>query len=251
MIAALVAAAAVAVTPVQYVEAQQRADGCFGDAAITAWAALGLRAAGAPTGNAAGCLAAHEDEVAPELALLAEAALGHESPQLVAKVRARLADATPNATAWSVLALRQAGEPVPRAAVTSLLRAQSGAGGWSWATHGAPDSNDTAAVVEALAAAGVRGKPVARALGYLRRLRNADGGYELTSGRGSDVQSTAWVVQAFLAARADPGRGAFAYLARMRRTDGSLRYSARYATTPLWVTAQALPALARRPFPLR
>ena len=37
----------------------------------------------------------------------------------------------------------------------------------------------------------------------------------------------------------------------MRRPDGSLRYSARYATTPLWVTAQALQALARKPFPLR
>jgi hypothetical protein len=30
-----------------------------------------------------------------------------------------------------------------------------------------------------------------------------------------------------------------------------VRYSARYATTPLWVSAQALPALARVAFPLR
>jgi hypothetical protein len=37
----------------------------------------------------------------------------------------------------------------------------------------------------------------------------------------------------------------------MRRPDGSYRYSARYVTTPLWVTAQVLPALAREPFPLR
>ena len=36
----------------------------------------------------------------------------------------------------------------------------------------------------------------------------------------------------------------------MRRPDGSYRYNARYVTTPLWVTAQVLPALARKPFPL-
>jgi len=47
-----------------------------------------------------------------------------------------------------------------------------------------------------------------------------------------------------------PGAPAFGYLARMRRPDGSYRYNARYVTTPLWVTAQVLPALARKPFPL-
>jgi hypothetical protein len=45
-------------------------------------------------------------------------------------------------------------------------------------------------------------------------------------------------------------KGAFGYLHRMRRNDGSYRYSARYLTTPVWVTAQVLPALARRAFPL-
>ena len=45
-------------------------------------------------------------------------------------------------------------------------------------------------------------------------------------------------------------KGAFAYLARLRRDDGSYRYSRRYVTTPVWVTAQVLPALLRKPFPL-
>ena len=44
---------------------------------------------------------------------------------------------------------------------------------------------------------------------------------------------------------------AFRFLQRMQRADGSLRFSPRYATTPLWVSGQALPALERRPFPLR
>ena len=64
-------------------------------------------------------------------------------------------------------------------------------------------------------------------------------------------QSTAWAVQAFVATRRPPPKGALAYLRRLRRPDGSFRYSKRYATTPVWVTAQVLPALARKPFPLR
>jgi energy-coupling factor transport system substrate-specific component len=92
--------------------------------------------------------------------------------------------------------------------------------------------------------------PIRRGLAYLRRLRNRNGGFELSPGRGSDAQSTAWAVQAFVAARRSPPRGAFAYLRSLRRPDGSFRYSRRYVTTPVWVTAQVLPALARKPFPL-
>jgi energy-coupling factor transport system substrate-specific component len=97
----------------------------------------------------------------------------------------------------------------------------------------------------------VNGTPVRRGLAYLNRLRNRDGGFELTLGRGSDAQSTAWAVQAFLAAGRPPPKGSIAYLRSLRRPDGSFRYSKRYATTPVWVTAQVLPALARKPFPLR
>ena len=80
--------------------------------------------------------------------------------------------------------------------------------------------------------------------------RKRDGGFELTHGRGSDAQSTAWVIQAFVAAGRPPPGGALAYLRRLRRPDGSFRYSTRYATTPVWVTAQVLPALARKAYPL-
>ena len=43
---------------------------------------------------------------------------------------------------------------------------------------------------------------------------------------------------------------AFAYLAKLRQADGSYRYSAKYAATPVWVTSQVLAALAKKPFPL-
>jgi hypothetical protein len=155
-----------------------------------------------------------------------------------------------NATIWTVLALGQAREPVPPSLVAELRTRQQRSGGWSWTRGGAPDSNDTAAAVEALRASGVGGAPIARAFRYLARCRNADGGYGLLPGRASDAQSTAWAIQAYLAARRQPAASAFRFLARMQRPDGSYRYSRLYTTTPVWVTSQVVPALARKPFPL-
>jgi energy-coupling factor transport system substrate-specific component len=262
----LAAAALLAVTPVGYVQAHQAQDGGFAESSgapspqLTAWCALGLRAAGAtPDPATLTYLAAHEGELAAttdvEVVAVAESALGRRPDRLLARIHAveRRSGAigpTVNSTVWGILALRQAGERAPRASVRYVLRRQSRSGGWSWFAGGAPDSNDTAAAIEALRAVGVTGAPIRRGLAYLRHLQNRDGGFELTPGRGSDAQSTAWAVQAFIAARRPVPERAFAYLRRLRRRDGSFRYSARYATTPLWVTAQVLPALSRRPFPL-
>jgi energy-coupling factor transport system substrate-specific component len=149
-----------------------------------------------------------------------------------------------------MLALRAGGRTVPPATVRRVLSHQARSGGWSWSERGSPDSNDTAAAIQALRAAGVGGTPIARGLAYIRRLQNADGGFELTAGRGSDAQSTAWAIQAFIAAGRKPGAAAYRYLAGLRRSDGSYRYSAKYVTTPVWVTAQVLAAVSRKPFPL-
>jgi hypothetical protein len=186
---------------------------------------------------------------------MAEAVTGGASPALLASLHAldRPGGAigpTVNSTIWGMLALRQAGQPVAAATVRYLEAAQTRSGGFAWATGIPPDNDDTAAAVEALAAAGVRGSVLTRALAYLRARETKDGGFELQPGSGSNVQSTAWSIQAFLAAGAKPPAAAFRYLARMTRADGSLRYSSRYATTPLWVSAQALPALSRKAFPL-
>jgi hypothetical protein len=265
-LAALLAAATLATTPAaSFVTSHQQPDGGFAEAGsqstpgLTAWASFGLRAAGRPPGKAADYLVAHERELQTatdvELALIAEAALGRVSEPLYARFAAllrpggRIGPAI-NSTAWGILAYAQVGRPVkPR--VTYLLRQQQRSGGWSWIAGGAPDSNDTAAVIQALRSRGVRGRPITRGIAYLRRLQNTDGGFELTAGRGSDAQSTAWAIQAFVAARLEPPAKAFRYLAALRRTDGSYRYSKRYGATPVWVTSQVLVALARKPFPLR
>jgi prenyltransferase beta subunit len=257
-IAALLAAASLAATPVSYVQAHQESEGGFSEARgtsspqLTAWAALGLRASGRETGRALEYLQAHEDEVGAPTAIAlvaaAEAALGADSGRLLERLPNR--PRAVNEAIWTLIALRQARRQAPKSLVNYVLRSQAPRGGFAWARGIPPDSNDTAFAIQALRAAGVRGRPVSRALAFLRTFERQDGGFELTRGRGSDAQSTAVAIQAFVSAGATPPGRAFRYLAGLRQPDGSFRYSRRYAATPVWVTSQVLPALARKAFPL-
>ena len=181
---------------------------------------------------------------------MARAAAGDRPDDLLPGLRAYRPGKLVNATIWTILALRQAGEPVPPALVTSLRAAQRPNGGWSWLAGGAADANDTAAAIQALRAAGVKGRPIDRGVAFLRRHQNADGGFELTLGPRLRHAVDRLGDPGAARGRPQPRAPAFRYLARMRRPDGSYRYNARYVTTPLWVTAQVLPALARKPFPL-
>jgi len=255
---ALVAVASLAVSPADYVASRQQADGGFAepgarsDPALTAWAVLGLAATGRrPSRPAEAYLreAPIADTTDLALRILALRELGEDVGELAASLeRQRRRDGRigklVNSTAWGALALDKPGA----ATLRYLLRAQHRSGGWSWVPGGAPDSNDTAAVIQALRAGGVRGKPIRRGLTYLRRLTAPSGGVRLVPGRAADAQSTAWAIQAYVAAGSKPPAAAFRFLRSLRRPDGSYRYSRRYAVTPAIVTAQVLPALARRPF---
>ena len=247
-----------------FLASQQSASGGFAelgrepDGSSTAWAALGLVAAdAAPVARARALdwLRRHKGGIANEtdlaLYVVALAALGDTADDLVARLRQHRPGALVNATIWTVLALRAVDQQPPAAFVNALLATQTTSGGWSWSRGGRPDSNDTAAAIQALRASGSSGAPIRRAAAFLRTFQNRDGGFALTKGRESDAQSTAWAIQGLLAAGQRPGAAAFRYLSRLRRADGSYRYSARYGTTPVWVTAQVLPALAGRTFPIR
>ena len=259
-------ALALSVSPANYVVSHQQADGGFAepgqssDPSLTAWAILGLTAAGREPGRSpADYLERSATRTANDLALrvLALDALGRDTDSLADRLEAmrgpggRIGTLV-NSTIWGVIALRATGRPAG-ASVRYLLRAQRRSGGWSWHPRAAPDSNDTAAAVQALRASGVahRSQAIRRGLRYLRRLQRPDGGFALGPGRAADAQSTAWAIQAYVAAGRPPGTRAFRYLAQLRQADGSYRYSKRYAATPVWVTSQVLPALARKSFPLR
>jgi hypothetical protein len=269
LVLAAAAAASPATDAVRYLESRQHAEGGFAEPGraptpgLTAWTVIGLRAAGRPPAaleQAHTYLERSEAELvtAPdvEMAIVAHAALGQTALELVRRLRAMERDggligSTLNSTIWGVIALRAVGEDVRPATVRTLLRAQRRSGGWGWSQRAAPDSNDTAAAIQALRAVGVRGQAIQRGLAFLARHRNRDGGFELGPRRGSDAQSTAWAIQAYIAAGRRPPANAFSYLRRLQRPDGSVRYSARYGVTPVWVTSQVLAALARKPLPLR
>jgi prenyltransferase beta subunit len=156
-------------------------------------------------------------------------------------------------TAFGILALEASGAPVWKSAVTYLERAQNDDGGFGIAPAVSSDTDMTGAVLQALAAVGRGGGEVARkAVEYLVRMQGPSGGLGATGGRVPNAQSTAYAAQGLLAAGGEPGAvgRALAYLKRLQRPDGSIRYSRASRQTPAWVTAQALMALRRRPLPL-
>ncbi len=273
---------------VTYLKRSQNPDGGFGPAPRagstqlhTGWAALGLAAAGVNPNDArrvkksavqyvrshAGGL----DEIGDvERTILVLAASG-ESPRNFAKrdfvaelLRQRDAngsfDGYVSYTTFGILALRAAGSGsgAVRSAARWLVRAQNADGGFGLSPGAASDIDNTGAVLQALAAAGRgRGRDARAAVGYLRRAQNSDGGFGQAGGRSSNAQSTAYAVQGLVATGRNPdrlrrgSRSPLGYLRSLQAGNGSVRYSRTSSQTPVWVTAQALLALERKPFPLK
>jgi energy-coupling factor transport system substrate-specific component len=270
----------------RYVLRARNADGGFGpkagqpSAALeTAWASMGLAAAGRPPSPATtrflGATARRINDTGDiERTILGVVAAGG-SPRraggvnLVSKLIGRRRpdgsfERLVNRTAFAVLALRAAGrstrDGTVRKAAAWVVSQQNRDGGFNFGGRGAPSGvDDTAGALQALVAAGrSRRGGVARAAAFITRTQNSDGGFPLQPGAGSNAQSTAWAVQALVAAGRNPdgvrrggSRNPLGYLRTLVASDGSVRYSRTSAQTPVWVTAQALTALARRPFPIR
>jgi squalene-hopene cyclase-like protein/uncharacterized protein DUF6580/prenyltransferase/squalene oxidase-like repeat protein len=165
-------------------------------------------------------------------------------------------------THFGVLALRAAGEKSGSSAVKGarswLLQHQNNDGGWGVAPGSGSDVDDTGAVLQAVAAGGLHsGKRVDRAIAFLKRNVNSDGGLGQLKGYASNAQSTAWAVQGVIAVGHSAGtlkrngKSAVAYIRSLQTSSGMVRFSRTSSQTPVWVTAQAIPALAGKPFPLR
>lgn len=285
VVTAPAAAASPASRAASWLEGVQNRDGGFGAARgerssplFTGWASLGLAAAGrnprdVRTGRRSaidfirrGAGRMHDvGEIERTMLVLDAAGLsarrfaGHN---LVARLkRHRRGDGSfrgyVSYTAFGVLALRSASSgPVAKSA-RWLARQQNDDGGFGVSPRAQSDVDNTGAVLQALGAAGRADSAAAgHAVAYLRRAQNRDGGFGQGTGRSSNAQSTAYAVQGLLAVGRRPGRfraggrTPIAYLRALQRPDGSVRYSRTSAQTPVWVTAQALMALRRKPFPL-
>jgi hypothetical protein len=153
-----------------------------------------------------------------------------------------------------VLALRAEGINPPARTIPWLVRQQDRDGGFNFATAGGTsDVDDTGAALQALAGApGSAARARRRAVRFTVRHQNGDGGFPSEPGGDSNAQSTSWAIQGLLAVGAAPGsvhRG-MDYLDSLIAGDGHVRYSRSSDQTPVWVTGQALMALAGKPLPL-
>jgi energy-coupling factor transport system substrate-specific component len=249
----------------------RNADGGWGvtpgqpsNALYTGWAALGVAAAGTNPvdAGAVGWIRAHpalSDLGAVSRTVLVLRAAGLPAGDLAGRIAARQSrsgawEGRVNTTAFALLALRAAGRGggAMRRGAGWLARQENADGGFNFAGRGgASGVDDTGAALQALAAAG-RGRSgvASRTAAWLARQRNGDGGFPLVPGGPSNAQSTAWAIQGLIATGRAPGPAPFAYLRRMTTASGMVRYSAASAQTPVWVTGQALMALARKPLPL-
>jgi energy-coupling factor transport system substrate-specific component len=278
LVVALVAVgqARAAPTPAGYLLAAQNQDGGFGGSRgqpssdlFSGWAALGLAAIGdnpADVRNGGASLLAYieahpgTDPGSIERTMLVAGAAGVAATDfgghdLVAELRhdfkpdGSVSDQT-NLTSFAVLALRAVGLAPPPRMLGWLIRQQDSDGGFSFTTAGGgSDVDDTGAVLEALAGEPGAGHARARAVRFIRSQLNRDGGLPSLPGSTSNAQSTAWAVQGLVAAGADAA-AALAYLSSLIAPDGHVRYSRGIDQSPVWVTAEALMALARKPLPL-
>ena len=151
-----------------------------------------------------------------------------------------------------MLALKAAGSRVPRKSVDYIKAHQASSGGFGYAAGTGSDSNDTAAAIMALRAAGTPcgWRVMDRGYAYMHSLQRSDHGYALTSSAGSDSQSTGWVVAARIKCHMSNSR-ALGYLAERKHSNGMYSYRKGVVQTPAWVTSQVLPAVNGKAYPIR
>ncbi len=276
---------------VSFLTSAQNSDGGFGASRgarsselYTAWAAMGLAAAGRdPADVRRGGRSALDSLRAGvatlnglgdvERTILAARACGASAysfagRDLLAEVlRARARDRSfgeqVNLSAFAIFALRAVGHSADyrpiRDAAGWIEHQQNGDGGFGFGPRGsASDVDDTGAVLQALADAHARdARVIDAAVRYLARAQNLDGGVPQQPGGSSNAQSTAWAVQGLIAAGRNVGavrrsgsRSPAAYLESLAVGGSGVRYSRTSAQSPVWVTAQALIALAGKTFPI-
>jgi energy-coupling factor transport system substrate-specific component len=250
----------------------------------TAWTAMGLAAAGRDPADVRHGGHSLLDSLRAEAAtlnglgdaertILAASACGASSysfagRDLVAEVlHARDSDNSfehlVNLTAFAIFALLAVGHspsfPAIRDAAGWIERQQNGDGGFSFGGRGSSsDVDDTGAALQALVDAGARNARILdAAAGYLIRSQNLDGGFPQQYGGESNAQSTAWAIQGLIATGRHPNtlrrrgsRSPVGYLESLLAPGGSIRYSRTSSQAPVWVTAEALIALAGKTFPV-
>ncbi len=265
---------------VAWLVAAQNGDGGWGTAPdrgsapdMTAWAMLGLEAAGRNpldvargNRNPVGYLRANVEELtspgdfARTILALEGAGVdprsfgGRNLVEALAKRRRGNGsfEGWPGSTAFAAIALRAAGAAGVDSSISWLAKVQGSDGGWG-DLPGSPSTADgTGAALQAMP----NTSAAEHGLGYLRKVQRSSGGFSLGGSGAVNSQSTAWAVQGMLAVGVDPatvregGKSALDYLAARQSADGHYLYSSTSDQTPVWVTGQVLTAVAGDAFPI-
>jgi len=171
-------------------------------------------------------------------------------------------DVEPGFHVWGMLGTASLSETVPAQSVSYLKSMIQSDGGWEWNTGFGSDSNTTALAVQALIAGGETpaATEVISGMNFLKISQNTDGGfyYSYLWGTESDTNSTAYAVQAILAAGENPTSGGWvisstnpiSYLLSMQLSDGSFEWMPGYGSN-LIATQQAIPALMHKFNPIK
>ncbi len=158
-----------------------------------------------------------------------------------------------NTAAYAAIAFKSAGADGYRNSVVTWLKSAENEdkGGWGISDSADPDADSTGAVLQAY----TEQKSVSAAMKFLERSQKSSGGY--VSGSTVNSQSTGLVVQGALASgkganypRAN-GNSGYDFLVARQQDDGSVWYSKDSDQTRVWVTADVLPALAKKSLPIK
>ncbi len=168
----------------------------------------------------------------------------------------------PGFLSWAILGSVALSEPVEAGNVNLLRSLIQPNGGWEWSPTWGTDTNSTAIALQALLAAGVpvSATEVVSGLAYLQDAQNDDGGFpympQSTFDKSSDTNSTAWVVQALLAAGEDvksakwapKGAGPIDFILGNQLPNGSFEFQ---KGSGIFSTEQAVVALLGSSYPMQ
>jgi hypothetical protein len=166
--------------------------------------------------------------------------------------------------AFAILGEAALSNTIPGEAINYLRGKIQLNGAWEYKDGYGTDTNTTAIVIQALLSSGenVATTEVISGLIYLKSAQNTDGGFTYDPlsnyGTDSDTNSTAYAVQAILAAGEDPTAGRWvisstnpiSYLLSMQLADGSFEYQTGGGSN-LLATQQAIPALNLKFYPFK
>jgi len=166
-----------------------------------------------------------------------------------------------NAHVWSVFALAAADRAIPQKdkAKSWLLAQQNIDGGFGWAVGGESDPDSTGVAMTALVILGEGPDSLAinRAIKYLNNQQEIHGGFSSNLNKANSA-SNAWAIQGLLAIGENPQEGQwnkgggnpYSYLISLQNPQGYFEWTENRQASPVLMTAYAVMALSKKPFPV-